>query len=188
MIVASTENGVIGREGGLPWKLKDDMRHFVKTTLGKKVLMGRKTFESILKAIGKPLTGRENYVLTRDQNFQYPGVKVFHEIQEVINEIHGLSNILPNSLPNSSPNSSPNSLSDLDSSELVIAGGAEIYAQFLPLANKIYLTKIKINLEGDAFFPSLDSAVWEKKSSQDFFANAENQYDFEIMELHKKFK
>ncbi len=161
IIVAATENGVIGREGGLPWKLKEDMRHFVKTTLGKKILMGRKTFESILKAIGKPLPGRENYVLTRDPHFHYPGVKVFHDVAEVL---------------------------ALEGSELIVAGGAEIYKLFLPSANKIYLTKIKTHLEGDAFFPALPPEEWEIFSNQSFVANTENDYDFEIMELHKKIK
>jgi dihydrofolate reductase len=166
MIVACTQNQVIGREGDLPWKLKDDMRFFVKATLGKKVLMGRKTFESIIKAIGKPLPNRENWVMTRDPVFakhlisKFESVRAFHDLQEV--------------------------LSVLQNQELMIAGGAEIYRQFLPFAHKIYLTKVDVTLEGDAFFPELNSDDWEVISMQEYSQNPENQYGFKIMELQRK--
>jgi dihydrofolate reductase len=164
LIVAVTQNGVIGRENALPFRLKDDMKHFVQKTLGKNVIMGRKTFESILSAIGKPLPGRENYVLTRDPHFAYPGVKVF-------NDLESLSRLIDNSDSNQ---------------EWVVIGGAEIYRLFLPFVSKIYLTLVDVSLEGDAFFPSLDQEEWETHHTQAFEKNEWNQYGFKIVELWRK--
>lgn len=166
MIVACTKNYVIGREGGLPWVLKDDLRSFKKITLGKKIIMGRKTFESIIQVIGKPLPGRESYVLTRDVNFKAAGAQVFHDLPKLLKALSGMN----------------------PEGEVIVAGGAEIYRQFLPLANKIYLTKINAILDGDAFFEELDPKLWALTGMQECSKNDENQYDFKVMEFQRKFK
>ena len=163
LIVARTKNGVIGRENGLPFRLKEDMRHFVSRTMGKNVIMGRKTFQSIVAALGKPLPGRESYVLTRDLSFSYPGVFVFHDLNQLRQEIG----------------------SQVER-EWVVIGGEEIYRQFLPWVEKIYLTQVDVELEGDAFFPTLNENIWETLNVQHYSKNAGNEYDFKILELQRK--
>ncbi len=126
LIVAMSQNRVIGREGQIPWHLSEDLKRFKQITMGHPVVMGRKTFESI----GKPLPGRENIVLTRDPHFNPPGVTLIHAVDEILN-MNG---------------------------EIFVIGGAEIYKQFLPQSDKIYLTLIDDEFDGDAFFPEID---WE---------------------------
>lgn len=126
IIAAIAKNGVIGNQGKLPWHLPEDLKHFKETTLGHPIVMGRKTFESI----GKPLPGRENIVLTRDQTFQGKGVTVIHSLADAI-ENH-------------------------PDEEIFVIGGAEIYQLALPLADKLYLTLIDQEFPGDTYFPAID--------------------------------
>ena len=123
-IVAMSENRVIGAEGKIPWHLSEDLRFFKRTTLGHVVLMGRKTYESI----GKPLPGRENWVVSRSGDF--PGVRMIRDLAE----IH----------------------EPADGRELFLIGGAELYRALLPQCAELYLTQVKRMVEGDAFFPPFE--------------------------------
>jgi dihydrofolate reductase len=131
LIVAMAQNGVIGRDNSLPWRLPRDLKRFRSATLGKPVLMGRKTFESI----GRPLPERVNLVLTRDRSWLAPGVIAVHTVDEALTQA-GMS------------------------TELVAIGGAEIYRLVLPFARRIYLTHVHADVEGDIFFPDFDSTQW----------------------------
>ncbi|GEM84349.1 MAG: dihydrofolate reductase [Meiothermus sp.] len=131
LVVAMDKNRAIGRGGALPWHLPDDLKRFRALTLGKTVLMGRKTYESI----GRPLPQRRNVVLTRDPAFHAEGLEVVHSLEEALK------------------------LGD----ELMVIGGGEVYAMFLPLATHLYLTLVDTAVSGaDAFFPQWDRAGWRE--------------------------
>jgi len=133
LIAAMAKNRVIGRDNGLPWRLPDDMKFFMRSTLGRTVLMGRRTFESLP---GGPLKNRLNVILTRRTDWRPPeGCEVVHSVEEA--------------------------LSRYGDGELMVAGGAEVYAMFLPFAGRMLLTEIDAEVEGDAFFPEWDPAEWE---------------------------
>lgn len=135
--VAVAENWVIGGDNDLPWHLPEDLQNFKKLTMGKTVVMGRKTFESILKRLGKPLPGRKNVVITRQTDYRAAeGVLVFHSLEEVAQA--------------------------LAEEDLYIIGGAEIFKLALPLAREMYITHVKGDYEGDAFFPQIAWEAWEK--------------------------
>ena len=135
--VAVAENWVIGGDNDLPWHLPEDLQNFKKLTMGKTVVMGRKTFESILKRLGKPLPGRKNVVITRQTGYlAAEGVLVFHSLEEVVQA--------------------------LAEEDLYIIGGAEIFKLALPFAQKMYITHVKGDYEGDAFFPQIAWDEWEK--------------------------
>lgn len=138
-IVAQGSNRCIGIDNKLPWYLPEDLKHFKATTLGKPVIMGRKTFESI----GKPLPGRTNIVITRDASYKAAGVRVVHSLKAAVTMGRAQAEI-----------------SGVD--EAVIIGGAQIYAESLPLLDRLYLTDVDTAPEGDAFFPALDQAVWQQ--------------------------
>lgn len=134
LVVARADNGVIGRDGALPWHLPRDLAHFRALTLGKPVIMGRRTFE----AIGRPLPGRHNIVLTRSATWQQPGVERASGIQAAL-AIAG------------------------DAPEIMVIGGGEIYAAALPLAHRIELTQVHAKPSGDAHFPALDPLLWREE-------------------------
>ena len=148
LIWAMAENRVIGRDNSLPWRLPGDMRHFMRVTMGKPVLMGRKTFES-MKA---PLPGRTNIVVTRDQGWQRDGVKVVHSLAE------GLELAEQQALIDGQE-------------ELMVIGGADIYALALPEADRLYVTHVHARPEGDVVFPEGDLASWRLVSSERFEAD-----------------
>jgi dihydrofolate reductase len=131
LIVAMAQNGVIGRDNALPWRLPEDLKRFKAFTLGKTILMGRKTYESI----GRPLPGRANLVLTRDRNWIAAGVIVVHSVEQALTQAG-------------------------PGKELVAIGGAEIYRLVLPFARRIYLTHVHADVPGDTFFPDFDSTQW----------------------------
>lgn len=131
LVVAVSENGVIGTDGTLPWHLPADLRHFKALTMGKPVLMGRKTYESI----GRPLPGRRNIVVTRSSDWSQEGVHVVHDIES------GIRAAAP-------------------CDDLMIIGGGEIYARTLERADRIYLTRVHVIVEGDTTFPTLDLEDW----------------------------
>jgi dihydrofolate reductase len=131
LIVAIAQNGVIGHANGLPWRLPEDLRRFKASTLGKPILMGRKTFESI----GRPLPGRLSIVLTRDAHWSAPGAQVVHDVEQALTAAG-------------------------DAPELMVIGGAEIYRLVMPLARRIYLTQVHADVPGDTFFPALDPTEW----------------------------
>ncbi len=157
LIWAMADNGLIGRDNTLPWRLPTDMRYFMNVTMGKPVLMGRKTFESMKSA----LPGRTNIVLTRDQNWQREGVHVVHELSDAM-ELAEQQCLIDG----------------LD--EVMIIGGADIYALALPLATRLYVTHVHACPEGDVFFPDIDWSAWQQLEAEDFPADAKNTINFTI--------
>ena len=163
-------NNVIGRDNGLPWRLPEDLKHFKAVTLGKPVLMGRKTFESI----GKPLPGRTNLVLTRDPGWKSDGVVVVHSISEALQN-SATSGTLENNAIGGTPKNS----------EVAVIGGAEIYQLLMPLASRIYLTRIDADIPGDTVFAPLDYSQWVETDSRGFAADGRNAYDMTFVTLER---
>lgn len=141
--VAIAANGVIGREGGLPWRLSSDLKRFKADTMGKPVIMGRKTWESI----GRPLPGRPNIVVTRDGAYDAPGAEVAGSLEDAIGIAEGLAAGLP------------------AADEICVIGGGEIYRQALPLAARLHVTHVIAEPEGDTRFPAIDPAEWIEAST-----------------------
>lgn len=135
LIAAMSKNNVIGHHGKLPWHLPADLKHFKSLTLGKPLIMGRKTFESI----GKPLPGRQTIIVTRNTTYQAAHCVVVHTLQEGL--IHA---------------------QQTGANEVMIAGGGEIYRQAIDLATRCYLTIINFTTEGDTYFPSWDTTCWQE--------------------------
>ena len=158
IIAAVAENGVIGRGGTMPWRLKSDMQHFRALTMGKPVVMGRKTYES-LKI--KPLPGRTTIVVTRDANFTARGVLVAPSLEAALQAARG------DALRRSAH-------------AVMIIGGAEIYAQAMPLAGRLEITQIHMQPEGDTFFPAIDPAIWREAAREPHPAGPSDDaaYDF----------
>jgi dihydrofolate reductase len=150
LIVAVARNGVIGRDNTLPWRLPADLKHFKATTLGKPIVMGRKTFESL----GKPLPGRTNIVITRDRNFAADGAVIVHSLEEALGEAAAVA-------------------ARDGAAEVMVIGGAEIYRQALLLAQTVYYTRVLLDVEGDAFFPELDAGQWQCIDRQQFVAEGD---------------
>ncbi len=160
MIAALAQNRVIGNNNQLPWRLPNDLKYFKATTMGKPVIMGRKTFESI----GKPLPGRSNIVLSNKKDFCPPGVEVAHSTEGALTlaKKAALHNIVD---------------------ELMVIGGEQLYNRFLPYSDRLYLTLIHADVEGDAYFPLLDHSQWKELSREDFAASGDNPYDYSFVVL-----
>lgn len=160
LIVAVAENGVIGIDNKMPWHIPADLKYFKKITMGKPMLMGRKTFESF----GRPLPGRPHIVISRNEGFQYEGVDVQHSTEEGFEFAKATAE-------------------SMGLEEFMLIGGANIYKQLLPKVDRIYLTEIHASYEGDAFFPDFDRAQWQEVSRED---NAPEQgtpgYSFLVLE------
>ena len=156
LLVAATENGVIGRDNGMPWHLPDDLKHFKALTLGKPVLMGRKTFDSI----GKPLPGRTNLVLTRMSDWTAPGVTVVADLPAAIRAAAAAP-------------------------ELVVAGGAQVYALAMPLASRIYLTRIHAEIDGDTRMPDIDVGQWREVSRELHPIDSRHPYAMSFVTLER---
>lgn len=157
LIAALSRNGVIGKNNTIPWKLPADMRHFRELTLGKPVIMGRKTFLSI----GRPLPKRENIVMARDPGVVLEGCEVVHSAQEALKAAEG-------------------------SKEVMVIGGEQIYSIFLPLAKRLYLTYIELDIEGDAFFPNFNLDEWDEIAREQHTADNENIYNYSFVILERK--
>ena len=157
LICAASQNGTIGRDNHLPWHLPADLAHFKRLTTGHYILMGRKTYQSI----GKPLPNRTNIVITRQTDFQADGCLVAHSLEQAFA-------LCPTDV------------------EVFIIGGAEIYRQALPVADKIYLTRIRHDFEGDTFLFELDPLVWYETSREDFASDQKNQYPYSFITLKKR--
>jgi dihydrofolate reductase len=157
LIVAMAQNGVIGRHNALPWRLPQDLKRFKAFTLGKPILMGRKTFESI----GRPLPGRDNLVLTRARSWFAPGVIVVHSVEEALAQA-------------------------ASSDELVAIGGAEIFRLVLPFARRIYLTHVHADVPGDTFFPDFDSTQWADVECSTHPADDEHAYPLTFVTLERR--
>lgn len=152
LIVAASRNGIIGRQNRLPWRLPADLKRFKSLTLGHPVLMGRKTFESI----GKSLPGRTNIVITRRKDYQACGAIVAHSLEDALSSVR-------------------------DADEAFVIGGAKIYKQALPSADRIYLTRIHQDFEGDTRLFELDPEDWKETARQDIPADAENRYPYSFI-------
>jgi dihydrofolate reductase len=157
IVVAVADNGVIGKDNALLWHLPDDLRYFKRVTLGKPVVMGRKTFQ----AIGKPLPGRRNLIVSRQSDLLIAGCEVVGSL-EVATKLCA------------------------EAEELMIIGGAEIYAQALPLTQTVHLTRVHTVLSGDVFFPELSSADWSEVSREDHPADAQHAYPFTFLTLQRR--
>jgi dihydrofolate reductase len=138
LIVAAAENGIIGRDGAMPWSMPSDLRYFRRITLGKPVIMGRKTFQSI----GKPLPKRHNIVISRSAEFLPHDVEVATNLDAAIE-------------------SARRAAAALGVDEIMIIGGGQVYAATLAIADRVYLTRIQARPEGDATFPALDLGIWQ---------------------------
>jgi len=155
LIWAQGENGLIGKGSALPWRLPADMAWFRKQTMGKPILMGRKTFESI----GKPLPGRTNLILTRQAGFTAEGCTVVHSLEEA-------------------------KVAASDTEEIMVMGGAQVYALAMPEAGKLYCTQIHATFEGDTWFPAFDQSEWKEVFREEHGPDERNAfaYTFRIME------
>ena len=158
LVVAVAANGVIGHEGGLPWRVPSDLRHFRSLTMGKPVVMGRRTYQSI----GGPLQGRDNIVVTRDTEFAPEGVFIAASIAAALDEAERLAR-----------------LRHVD--EIMIIGGAMIYAETLALAERLYVTEIHATPAGDTRFPRIDAAEWREISRRRFVAGARDDADYSLV-------
>lgn len=173
LIWAMGENRLIGRDNTLPWRLPKDMRHFMAVTMGKPVLMGRKTFESMKAA----LPGRTNIVLTRDTAWQRDGAKVVHDLQA------GLDLAEQCCLPRNQKEDQKEGQQDGQQDgqrEVMVIGGADIYALTLPIATRLYITHVHASPEGDVFFPEFDLSAWQCLSEERFAADDKHSSDFTI--------
>lgn len=156
IVVAIAQNGAIGIENRLPWRLSSDLKNFKKLTSGHAILMGRKTYESI----GKPLPKRRNLIISRDPAYTAEGCEVFQSIEAAIEAAQAQGE-----------------------TEVFVIGGAQIYRQILPKADKMYLTKVKAEVKGDAFFEIGNLDQWTTINTQTFAAGEKDEYDFEVIEL-----
>ena len=157
IIAAMTDDRVIGIENRLPWKLPADMKWFRRHTLGKPIVMGRKTFESFG---GKPLPERLNIVITRDRDYRADGAVVVHDIDAAL-AVAG------------------------DAEEVMIIGGASFYEQMLPRADRLYLTFVDADVEGDAWFPEFDRSHWREVYREDHEADEKNPYAYRFVILER---
>lgn len=163
LIVAQGRNRVIGTEGQLPWRLKDDLAHFKRTTMGAPVIMGRKTWESLPK---RPLPGRPNIVISRDWNYDAAEARVYSSVSPAINAAKAMA-------------------LRAGQTEVFIVGGAAIYELALPLADRIYLTEVDAAPEGDAFFPQVDAKNWSQIEQVRFEAGEGNDHAFTLRILDR---
>ena len=156
LLVAYARNRVIGKNNDLPWYLPADLKRFKELTTGQTVVMGRKTFDSIIARNGKPLPNRTNVVITRDSEYLAEGAEVVHTIEDALK----------------------------GSAEIFVIGGAEIFRQALPLADRIYATEIDADIEGDVYFPEIGSG-WREVAREPHQADEKNQYNYAYVTYEK---
>lgn len=160
LIAAASRNGVIGNKGKLPWRLPADLQRFKRITMGHPILMGRKTFESI----GKPLPGRTNIVITRRKDFQCGGATVANSLEEALL----ICDRGATAQRSKEMVALPLSADHENEKEAFVIGGAEIFKQALPFADRIYLTRIEKDFEGDAYLFEIDPKHWKETSCEEF--------------------
>ena len=156
LIVAMDENRLIGRGDGLPWRLPNDLKHFKAHTIGKTILMGRKTWDTL----GKPLSQREHWVLTRDASFNAAGCRKFTDIDSV--------------------------LAAHTSGELMVVGGGEIYRLMLPYTDRFYLTQVHAREQGDAWFPEYNPALYRQTERVDHPADERHAFAYSFITLERR--
>ncbi|MCP4302034.1 MAG: type 3 dihydrofolate reductase [Gammaproteobacteria bacterium] len=157
IIVAASTNNVIGADGKLPWRLSDDLKRFKRLTMGKPIVMGRLTWESI----GRPLPGRQNIVLTRQAGLMAEGCDVVASPADAL-------------------------AAAADREEVMIIGGSQVYELFLPKASRLYVTRVHAEIDGDAFFPEIDESVWRLIDSEAHEANDANQFAFDFKTYERR--
>lgn len=158
LMVAAGRDNAIGRDGGMPWHLPGDLAHFKQVTMGKPIVMGRRTHE----AIGRALPGRRNLVVTRNRNYAAPGCEVVHSLDEALART-------------------------ADAAEVVVIGGEQLYREALPRATRIYLTRIEAEFPGaDTFFPALDRNDWREVAREARPADERNAYACRYLVLERK--
>ncbi|MGA9227213.1 MAG: dihydrofolate reductase [Mesobacillus sp.] len=158
LIWAMDENRVIGLHNELPWRLPEDLKFFKRVTMGHPIAMGRKTYESI----GKPLPGRENIVITRDETFRPEGSVIMNSIEELLE------------------------YTAKKDDEVFVIGGAEIFKEVLPKADRLYLTMIHEQFEGDTYFPVFDIDKWQLETREKGLKDNKNPYDYEFLIYKRK--
>jgi dihydrofolate reductase len=159
IIVATAEKGVIGKDNQLIWHLPEDLKMFRRLTTGHVIIMGRKTFESI----GKPLPNRTSIIISRNTDYLVEGCIVVGSLEEAIEKAK-----------------------EIETEEAFIIGGAQIYALALEMADKVYLTQVHHNFEGDAFFPVLDTNIWTETERKSFQPDEKHAYAFDFVTLEKR--
>ena len=160
LIVAVAENGVIGRDGTLPWRIPEDMKWFKARTEGRPLIMGRKTWESLPK---RPLPGRTNIVVTRNQSYRADGAVVVRSLDAAIDVAIGEA-----------------------SEEIMVIGGAELYRAALPLAGRIYLTRVHAAIEGDTYLPAIDRDDWDERIVAVHPSSADRPIGYSFVILERK--
>lgn len=157
LIVATDQQSLIGKDNDLPWSISADLQYFKKVTMGKPLIMGRNTHESI----GRPLPGRQNIIVTKNHCYQAEGCTVVHSTQAALSVAK-------------------------EADEVMIMGGASLYTQLLPQADKLYLTLVHANLEGDTWFPEWYSDQWQQRSREDHLADSKNEYPYSFIVYERK--
>jgi dihydrofolate reductase len=157
LVAAAGLKNELGKDGKMPWHLPADLKHFKALTLGKPVIMGRKTFE----AIGRPLPERRNIVVTRDSKFKAATAEVVHSLDEALKLA-------------------------VDAPEVMVIGGGEIYRAAWPQAQRIYLTRVRADFEADTFFPGVELEEWREVAREDHFENEKNTYDYSFITYERR--
>jgi dihydrofolate reductase len=156
IIAAMTDDGIIGKDNRLPWHLPADLKHFRALTLGKPVVMGRRTWESLQR----PLPGRTNIVLTSKAGYRAPGAQLVNSLEDALAAAAGAA-------------------------EIMIIGGARLYEQGLPLSDRMYLTLVHAAIDGDTRFPSYAASEWHESQHEDHVADANNPHDYSFLTLER---
>jgi dihydrofolate reductase len=163
LIAAFAQNRVVGINNTLPWHLPEDLKYFKRTTSGKAIIMGRKTYESI----GRPLPNRTNIVVSRNPDFTAEGIVTVTTLEAAIKHAESV-----------------NLINGID--EVMIIGGAAIYEASLPMADRLYLTHVHAEVKGDAYFPEVDFSDWNEVGREDFSKDNSNPFDYSFSVYDKK--
>ncbi|GIN85752.1 dihydrofolate reductase [Heyndrickxia sporothermodurans] len=155
---AQDEKGVIGKNNQLPWRLPEDLKYFKRKTMGHPIVMGRKTYESI----GRPLPGRQNIIITRDEKFEAENCIIFQSKHDLLNWIHQMND------------------------EVFVTGGAEIFGLLMEEVDRLYVTKIYEDIDGDTYFPLIEWSDWQLVSCEKGLKNEDNPYDYEFQIYERK--
>lgn len=157
LIAAVARNGVIGHQNRLPWHLPADLQHFKSLTLGKPIVMGRNTWESLPGL----LPGRQHIVITRNPDYQAPGGQVVHSVDEALAAVAGVP-------------------------EVMIVGGGHLYSEMMPRADRLYLTLVDADVEGDAYFPEIERSQWREENREEHLADEKNTFSYSFVNLVRK--
>jgi dihydrofolate reductase len=163
LIAATTRSGVIGADGAMPWRMSSDLKHFKAATMGKPLLMGRKTYASI----GQPLPGRETIVLTRDPRFTAPGVLIVHDVGSGLRLARARA-------------------ASMGASEAMVAGGGEVYRQTMDAADALLITELDLERAGDTRFPAIDPALWRLVSRVAHERGPRDEADFAVLRYERR--